>query len=641
MASNEERIPEGLDDLLGDIRSEKSIEPTVKKISAENFGIAKSVKNIKESQQSFEGAETSKRLTLVERKSLANERKITILKNILGYQKSDLRKNLANVTPQAVMLRNLDAILETLREEAKLEKKDEETDRRKAENTRRRLAEERIEKRYEVLRKTTEKIIAPVKGILDKIIKGILTIIGGKFLVGLIDFVTDPKNKRKIDSVVRFFSDFGPKLLTLYIMFGTKFGRAVGKLSSLIIKGAIRLGAASLMLLKRLGLRGAGGLARGLLGRRGGKLGSLIQLGATAASFIALENFFSGRGQSDEDASGFNDGGEVIGKFGIDNIPAMLSDGEFVLVPGAAKELGIPYLERLNQKHGGDNIPSVKSNTVYANDGGLIGAITNALSFLPNTGNVMAPMASQGMYQDEGTVLSKILGIPIPGSLRMKGYSDEDVSRYNRADTGDPTRFLKQFKAVDERSPSLQKYYDEKGFGQVTSPAVISRRRAAPLEPLIPGRENNTDSFESTGNATLDETIQNAREIGEMTGTSGLMDTAEGIGRKQQQYYDQMLEQMRQSGSSGANEVIPMGEARRRILGPQSSVPGRRQATIARSVPNVSIPDPPMRRKPRIVVMNDQASAGPSNPGMQSFPTLPSISHAGHSSHKLTTMGIV
>ena len=137
-------------------------------------------------------------MTLVERKSLANERKITILKNILGYQKSDLRKNLANVTPQAVMLRNLDAILETLREEAKLEKKDEETDRRKAENTRRRLAEERIEKRYEVLRKTTEKIIAPVKGILDKIIKGILTIIGGKFLVGLIDFVTDPKNNVRL-----------------------------------------------------------------------------------------------------------------------------------------------------------------------------------------------------------------------------------------------------------------------------------------------------------------------------------------------------------------------------------------------------------------------------------------------------------
>ena len=631
MASNEERIPEGLDDLLGDIRSEKSIEPTVKKISAENFGIAKSVKNIKESQQSFEGAETSKRLTLVERKSLANERKITILKNILGYQKSDLRKNLANVTPQAVMLRNLDAILETLREEAKLEKKDEETDRRKAENTRRRLAEERIEKRYEVLRKTTEKIIAPVKGILDKIIKGILTIIGGKFLVGLIDFVTDPKNKRKIDSVVRFFSDFGPKLLTLYIMFGTKFGRAVGKLSSLIIKGAIRLGAASLMLLKRLGLRGAGGLARGLLGRRGGRLGSLIQLGATAASFIALENFFSGRGQSDEDASGFNDGGEVIGKFGIDNIPAMLSDGEFVLVPGAAKELGIPYLERLNQKHGGDNIPSVKSNTVYANDGGLIGAITNALSFLPNTGNVMAPMASEGTYQDEGTVLSKILGIPIPGSLRMKGYSDEDIRRYNRADTGDPTRFLEQFKAVDVRMPSTQKYFNERGLGQVTSPAVISRRRAAPLEPLIPGTPSTPKSERERNEEFIRESFTN------------LPENLEAYGNRNRET-QRILEEL-----GHTPDPNPAQDALRELLkpifpkmfGPQSSVPGRRQATIARSVPNVSIPDPPMRRKPRIVVMNDQASANQSISGTESFPTLPSISHAGHSSHKLTTMGIV
>ena len=77
------------------------------------------------------------------------------------------------------------------------------------------------------------------------------------------------------------------------------------------------------------------------------------------------------------------------------------------------------------------------------------------------------------------------------------------------------------------------------------------------------------------------------------------------------------------------------------MFGPQSSVPVRRQATIARSVPNVNIPDPRMRSKPRIVVMNDQASANQSISGTESFPTLPSISHAGHSSHKLTTMGIV
>ena len=626
MASNEERIPEGLDDLLGDIRSEKSIEPTVKKISAENFGIAKSVENIRESQQSFKGAETSKRLTLVERKSLANERKITILKNILGYQKSDLRKNLANVTPQAVMLRNLDAILETLREEAKLEKKDEETDRRKAENTRRRLAEERIEKRYEVLRKTTEKIIAPVKGILDKIIKGILTIIGGKFLVGLIDFVTDPKNKRKIDSVVRFFSDFGPKLLTLYIMFGTKFGRAVGKLSSLIIKGAIRLGAASLMLLKRLGLRGAGGLARGLLGRRGGRLGSLIQLGATAASFIALENFFSGRGQSDEDASGFNDGGEVIGKFGIDNIPAMLSDGEFVLVPGAAKELGIPYLERLNQKHGGDNIPSVKSNTVYANDGGFIG---NMMSAIRSTGMVMAPYKDQ--YQNEGTKQFQLFGMPVPFTRRASGYTDEDINRFNRIH---PTRMLEKYKTYPRyHTPELEKRYKDKGIlDAYYADAVRTVPRTTPLEPLIPGTSSTPKSERERNEEIIGDAFRN------------LPGNLEAIGNRNRE-----TERILREEYGLTPDPNPAQDALRELLkpifpkmfGPQSSVPGGRQATIARTVPNVNIPDPPMRRKPRIVVMNDQASAGQSISGTESFPTLPSISHAGHSSHKLTTMGIV
>ena len=37
--------------------------------------------------------------------------------------------------------------------------------------------------------------------------------------------------------------------------------------------------------------------------------------------------------EEEEEEQGYCDGGEVIGKFGIDNIPAMLSDGEFVLVP--------------------------------------------------------------------------------------------------------------------------------------------------------------------------------------------------------------------------------------------------------------------------------------------------------------------
>ena len=50
----------------------------------------------------------------------------------------------------------------------------------------------------------------------------------------------------------------------------------------------------------------------------------------------------------------------------------------------------------------------------------------------------MAPMASQGMYQDEGTVLSKILGIPIPGSLRMRDILTKILIDITEYDTGIP-----------------------------------------------------------------------------------------------------------------------------------------------------------------------------------------------------------
>ena len=135
------------------------------------------------------------------------------------------------------------------------------------------------------LKETTQKILAPVKGILDKIIGGFIAIVGGKFLAKLVDYLGDPKNQEKIGAVTRFFSDFGPKLLTGYLLFGTRLGRTIGRLTGFLIRGAVRLGAASLLLLKKLGIKGAGGLARGLLGGRGRALVGALQIG-TAVCWI-------------------------------------------------------------------------------------------------------------------------------------------------------------------------------------------------------------------------------------------------------------------------------------------------------------------------------------------------------------------
>ena len=356
------------------------IEPRRQRISAESFRTGRNI-----AQQNFQANLNNRILNSiqdVEIKTFNNERKITSIKNILGYQKSELKENLAAVSPQAVMLRNLDAILETIRADAKLEKKDDEYERRKAENTKRRLQENRLEKRYEGLRKTTEKILAPVRGIIERIIQAFLAILAGKFIVKLIGFITDPKNQQKINSVIRFLSDHGPKLLTAYLMFGTRFGRTIGKLSALIIRSSLRIGAATLLLLKKFGLRGAGGLARNLLGPKGRAVGTALQVAGTAATFLGIQNLiggaFGGGEDQDQEAQGlygggiFTSDGLVDGPYGYDKVNARLTDGEFVMSAPAVAAIGPSVLERINAKYGGDNTPRMVSGKLFANEGGLV-----------------------------------------------------------------------------------------------------------------------------------------------------------------------------------------------------------------------------------------------------------------------------
>ena len=100
-----------------------NIEPRRRRISADSFRTGRNISNLAQGQQqqlTF-NSKLVNNVANVEKRVIVNERKITILKNILGNQKSDLRENLKAVSPQTILLRNLDEIIKTLREEAKLE----------------------------------------------------------------------------------------------------------------------------------------------------------------------------------------------------------------------------------------------------------------------------------------------------------------------------------------------------------------------------------------------------------------------------------------------------------------------------------------------------------------------------------------
>jgi hypothetical protein len=62
----------------------------------------------------------------------------------------------------------------------------------------------------------------------------------------------------------------------------------------------------------------------------------------------------------------------VSGEKGVDKVPAMLTDGEFVMSAGAVRKYGVDTLESMNAAGGGTNKPKVVSGTTYAWGGGLI-----------------------------------------------------------------------------------------------------------------------------------------------------------------------------------------------------------------------------------------------------------------------------
>ena len=278
-------------------------------------------------------------------------------------------------------------------------------DKRKSEQEKRKLAENKLEKRFEGLKKAAEKIIAPVKSLLDKILQFFITVILGRIVYKLVDWLGDPGNASKVKSIIRFVKDWWPALLGSYILFGTSFGKLIRGLTGIVGRFIFQLGKVAIPRLlsviskNPLASLVVGTSVVGTLTRTGErerlkpeldkqrasvektekdtsapwyqKLGASfakqeLKTGQQRQSIVAPVPgaMFSGGGL----ANGF-----VSGEKGVDKVPAMLSDGEFVMSRGAVSKYGVDTLEAMNAAGGGTNKPKIMSGTTYAQGGGLIG----------------------------------------------------------------------------------------------------------------------------------------------------------------------------------------------------------------------------------------------------------------------------
>jgi hypothetical protein len=324
------------------------------------------------------------------------------------------------------------SIHETLKQQQNLLAGSLETDRRRREKEKGDAAENKLEKRFEGLKKIAEKIISPVKSILDKIIDFLVNVLLGRVVIKLLDWLADPKNATKVKSIIRFLGDWGPALIGGFILFGTKFGKGIRVLTRIALSGIAKLAKAipSLIRFARGNPRTALALAAGTyattqLAERafsGGENAVPKVEGRVGGGVIRIPKFAGG---------GFNNffNGFVSGEKGVDKVPAMLSDGEFVMSRGAVAMYGVDTLEGMNAAGGGTNKPKLIGGVPHAAGGGLIGSVYEApksRNLKPVVDEIIRGLAPRYKWAKDlatrtGVVISKSAGNLLEGGQRVAG----------------------------------------------------------------------------------------------------------------------------------------------------------------------------------------------------------------------------
>jgi hypothetical protein len=385
----------------------KNLDSQLKKtlLSAESFkrgssvDISKSILNTQKTNVSLIGniRQLVASVVSIEKIVNNNSRKITSLKNISKTQSTRISgenigaklpgSSASNVEDSITKIAaSVDSIAGILAGRKKALDDTAAFDRRKAEQEKRGLAEDKLEKRFEGLKSEAEQIISPVKSILDRIIDFFVTVFLGRVVYKLLEWFGDKKNADKVKAIGRFLGDHWPKLLALYLLFGTSLGRFALSLTKIVAKGAVGLLAKILLLSKAQKLRGIGKF----LGGPGKLIAGAVATTAVVGGGLALSEKL--KGSDEPETQGYSGGGFVFPKFsgggfnfknmfggfvsgekGVDKIPAMLSDGEFVMSAGAVQKYGVDTLEGMNAAGGGTNKPKMISGTTYAAGGGMIG----------------------------------------------------------------------------------------------------------------------------------------------------------------------------------------------------------------------------------------------------------------------------
>ncbi len=309
------------------------------------------------------------------------------------------------------ILKIVTSIRDTLIKQNEFDKKQSNQERLSGERRTRKSKEDKLEGNvFKGLAKAANKVLGPVKGLFGKIFDFIKTILIGRFLVKLIDWIGNPDNERKLTAIGKFLEKTWPAILAAYLLFGNSLGRFITKMILMTLKFIPKIAMTIAKLaaahpLAAAAIAGAGlfvagavipKLMPGTVDEQERKIAAAP--GTTAEKIKKLEdqksnlNFlqkmqgvgaeideqikfletgktaaYSGGGL----VQGFSGGGHAMAH-GTDTVPAMLTPGEFVMSRGAVQKYGSSTLASMNAAGGGTNRPTMLGETLYAKTGGHV-----------------------------------------------------------------------------------------------------------------------------------------------------------------------------------------------------------------------------------------------------------------------------
>lgn len=325
--------------------------------------------------------------------------------------------------------KTLNNIIGILQKQDAERKKALEKDRQTKERESRKRKESLLEKSLGAIKTATQKILAPVQSIWDRIVNYLSNVILGFAATKLFDWLTDPKNKDKIQVIGRFLKDWWPALLGAFTLFATPFGAfirgTIGLLRALLPRliNLIRLNPYTAAGLAAVGLAAA---ANEITGQRKaatvqadqqskvdrgkalsvqgtdtgmdrtpstGNLRPALPTGAlqgvNGGGLIKKRSFFGG-GQVDREVNirdiAFDGGGGITEDSGLrvkgagpDTQLIAAAPGEVVMSKKAVDKYGANFFLGLNKRAGGTNIPKMVNNIQLAQGGGMVGKVAHHL----------------------------------------------------------------------------------------------------------------------------------------------------------------------------------------------------------------------------------------------------------------------